>query len=416
MPPPDSATIVSLTPLALERDSRTYRIAHSFAEAGWRSVVVEGEASACPFWGNRIEVVSLSPRRAATAASPGHHGAVARLRAGEWGRAGDYALYAAYRGYDWWRYRRPAPRVPAADLYYLHSFELHRAVAHRRVPIIYDAHDFYRGIEPPSSTPAFDRHCLRPFLDGLEGRLVADAAAFVTVSAGVAGLLERTFRRRPLVVRNCHDERLDRPIMPDLRARLGLTPEDCLCVVVGNRKRGMAVEVAAEAFARLPGRFHLAFVGRFYDADRERFASQPGAARLHFNNWVLPNQIVPFIRSADLGLVLYRQHSENYEAALPNGFFQVVAAGLPLVRAALPEVETAIAGRDVGVRLGRLDPQTLADAVLACAGRAAQLRPAAMALAGELRWQSEAERLLPLVEGVLRSRRLPARPALQEVH
>lgn len=416
MPPQASPTIVSLTPLPLERDSRTWRIAHSFAEAGWRSVVVEGEASASPFWANTIEVVSLAPPRAAAAATGAGHGAVARVRAGEWGRAGEYALYGAYRGYDWWRYRRPAGRVPAADLYYLHSFELHRAVARRGAPVIYDAHDFYRGIEPPPSTPAFDRHCLRPYLDRLEGRLVADAAALVTVSTGVARLIERTFGRRPAVIRNCHDERLDRPVASDLRARLGLAPDDCLCVVVGNRKRGMAVEEAAAAFARLPRRFHLAFVGRGYEADRDRFASQPVGSRLHFGNWVLPDRIVPLIGSADLGLVLYRQHSENYAAALPNGFFQVVAAGLPLVRGNLPEVESAIAGRDVGACLERLDPQPLADAVMACAGRAGELRLRAAALARDLRWQSEAERLLPLVEGVLRSRPLPVRPALQGVH
>lgn len=414
-----SATIVSLTPLPLERDSRTFRIAHSFAEAGWRSVVVEGEASARPFWGEGIEVLALSSRPGA-ATPPGgaaaRPGAVARLRMGEFGRLGEYALYAAYRGCDWWRYRRPAGRVPKADLYYLHSFELHRAVAARGVPIIYDAHDFYRGIEPPLSQPSFDRHCLRPFLDRLEGRLVAEAAAVVTVSGGVAGLMEQTLGRRPVVIRNCHDERLDRPVAPDLRARLGLTPEDCLCVVVGNRKRGMAVEVAVEAFSRLPPRFHLAFVGRGYDADRDRLTSGPASAQLHFGNAVLPNQIVPFIRSADLGLVLYRRHSENYAAALPNGFFQAVAAGLPLVRAALPEIEAVIAGRDVGVCFDRLEPQSLADAVLAGAARAPQLRPAAAALGRELRWQSEAERLLPLVAGALRSRALPAGTALQGVH
>ena len=42
--------------------------------------------------------------------------------------------------------------LPPAELYYLHSFELHRAVAplaaRLGARVIYDAHDFYRGIEP----------------------------------------------------------------------------------------------------------------------------------------------------------------------------------------------------------------------------------------------------------------------------
>ena len=53
---------------------------------------------------------------------------------------------------------------------------------------------------------------------------------------------------------------------------------------------------------------------------------------------------MPTIRTADLGLVLYEPYSENYRYALPNGFFQLVAAGLPIVRGQLQEIEAAIGG------------------------------------------------------------------------
>jgi glycosyltransferase involved in cell wall biosynthesis len=324
------------------------------------------------------------------------------LRRGRFGWGGELALYAAYRVLDGWRHtRRAFDIIPRADLYYLHSFELHRSIAGRGAPIIYDAHDFYRGIEPPDRQPSFDRRRLRPFLDRLEDRLVASAAACVTVSDGVAGLMEEAFKRRPVVIRNCHDDRLDRAIEPDLRARLGLSPGDRLCVVVGNRKRGLAVDVASEAFARLPDNVHLAFVGRFYDADRERLNGHVAANRLHFAHCVAPNEVVPFIRSADLGLVLYEHYSENYRLSLPNGFFQMVAAGLPLVRARLPEIETAIAGRAVGVCLDRLDPEALAAAIRHCIVAAPELRSASTKLGRELRWDREAVRLYRLINRVL---------------
>jgi hypothetical protein len=85
---------------------------------------------------------------------------------------------------------------------------------------------------------------------------------------------------------------------------------------------------------------------------------------------------------------------------LPNGFFQVIAAGLPLVRAALPEMEAAIGRHPVGARLDRLDPPSLAAAILRCAEGTADLRSAVAALAPELRWETEALRLSRLVDEV----------------
>jgi glycosyltransferase involved in cell wall biosynthesis len=222
----------------------------------------------------------------------------------------------------------------------------------------------------------------------------------VTVSDGISALMERTFGRRPIVLRNYHDERLDQAVESDLRNSLSLAPTDRLCVVVGNRKPGMAVDTAVDALAMLPARFHLAFVGRGYEADSERFRRHSAASRVHFGRHVAPNQVVPFIRTADLGLVIYEPYSANYRYALPNGFFQVIAAGLPLVRAALPEMEAAIGRHPVGAHLDRLDPPSLAAVILRCAEDTAGLRSAVAALARELRWETESLRLNGLVDEV----------------
>jgi hypothetical protein len=402
-------TIVSITPLPLEADSRAFRIASSLGEAGWHSIVIEGRASANRFWGNAVEVRSLGSQASRRATiSPRQRargGAVAMARNGRLGVGGELALYLGFRGWDWWRHCwRPRGCIPPAELYYLHSFEFHRAVApitaRTGARIIYDAHDFYRGIEPPERQAAFDRNRVRPFFDALEARLVAAADAAVTVSDGIAALMERAFGRRPTVLRNYHDERLDQAVAPDLRTSLSLAPADRLCVVVGNRKPGMAVDTAVDALAMLPTRFHLVFVGRGYEADRVRLRRHPAVSRVHFGRHVAPNQVVPFIRTADLGLVIYEPYSANYRYALPNGFFQVIAAGLPLVRAALPEIEAAIGRRPVGARLDRLDPPTLAAAILRCAEDTAGLRAAVAVLARELRWEAESLRLNGLVDEV----------------
>jgi glycosyltransferase involved in cell wall biosynthesis len=399
-----------LTPVSLDAESRAFRIAGSLADAGFRSVVVEGRASSDQFWGEAIEVRSIGGPRPISAAfippAAPHRRVLAALRDGRLGSLGEQALYLGFRSYDWWRHcRRPERLLPEAQLYYVHSFELYRAVgpiaARRGAAVIYDAHDFYRGIEPIERQRSFDRNRLRPYLDRLEDRVVAAADAVVTVSEGVAGLMERAFGRRATVIRNCHDDRRDRTVVPPLRTVLGLSPEDRLCVVVGNWKPGMAVAVAADALALLPECFHLAFLGRGYEAIAAKLRDHRAASRLHFGHFAAPDAIVPAIRSADIGLVIYDLYSENYRYALPNGFFQIVAAGLPIVRAPLPEVEATIGNLRVGVCLECLDAATLAQAIARCADGIAIFRANAAALTRQLRWETEAARLHRLIDSVI---------------
>ena len=421
-------TAVSLTPLSLDRDSRAFRIAQSFAESGFRSIVIEGQVSARRFWGAEIEVRSVGAagtERSSHALRRTRSGLVSALREGRGGALGEWALYLGFRGEEWWRHcHSPRCRIPPAQLYYLHSFEMYRAVAPLAAQsgsrVIYDAHDFYRGIIPAGLQRSFDRRRLRPFLDRLEDRLFAEADAMVTVSDGVADLIKDLCGRRPAVIRNCHDERQDSAPEHDLRAVLGLTPAHRLCVVVGNHKPGMAVDLAVAALARLPERFHLVFLGRGYEAVDRAGIDSALMPRLHFGHVVAPNEVVPAVRSADIGLVLYQPYSENYRCALPNGFFQVVAAGLPVVRAALPEIERVIGGRAIGRCIERFDPSELAQVICDCTDEVELLRPEVVRLARGLRWQDEARRLLRLVEGVMARtgepvpRRHPAaKPSLQ---
>ena len=101
-------TAVSLTPMALETDSRAFRIACTLADAGFHSIVVEGRRSGQPP-GRQVEVRSLE--QAETALRPGAvfgqgrlRDAVTRLRDGRHGQLGQAALYAGYRAYDWHRH------------------------------------------------------------------------------------------------------------------------------------------------------------------------------------------------------------------------------------------------------------------------------------------------------------------------
>jgi glycosyltransferase involved in cell wall biosynthesis len=399
---------VSVSTLPLEADSRAYRMARTLAEAGFQSIVVEAQASSRQFWGGGIEVRPAGPKASETKPNavfqPGRlRDAVTAVRQGRFGTIGKAGLYAGYRLFDWQRHcYRPRPLIPPAELYVLHSFEMYRAVApialRLGARILYDAHDFYREIDPPERQSPFDRTWRQPFLQRLEDRLVANADLMTTVGTGIADLMARKLGRRPDVIRNCHDDRLDRQDAVPLRRVLGLGDSCRLAVVVGNYKAGLAIHTAAAAVERLPDDWHLAFLGRGYEVVAAELPPALIGRRVHIGHVVAPDEVVPMIRAADLGLVLYEPFSDNYRYALPNGFFQVIAAGLPLVRGELPEIEATIGDARIGYSLTRLEPEALARAMLRCVEDRDALRGQVAALARSLRWEEEALRLRRLIE------------------
>lgn len=386
-----SATIVSVTPVAIERDSRTLKQAASLARLGHRSIVVEGERSTLDARELPFELVAVPgalpppsdhgksdgvPRMGEPAGDEGHEGpppqAQADPRRRPWGNLwpglvsiywrsrwafidGRFQLRAAL---DW--NRRTYDALPAADLYVVHSYAqlpgAFMASLRHRGRLAYDAHDAYFEIDPES------RGAWNRAMEAVERLCVRMAAGFTTVSGGVADMLEERHHRRPLVLRNCHDSRLDQPARAGgLRDALGLTGNEFVLVSVGNYKGGMSAREAMLALHELPERVHLIFVGRGFAPIRDLPRELDLEGRVHFPGAVPPAEVADFIASADLGLVLYRSISRNYLNALPNGFFQVIAAGLPVLYPRdLPEVMAVAERHEIGLAIDPTDPASVA--------------------------------------------------------
>jgi glycosyltransferase involved in cell wall biosynthesis len=263
---------------------------------------------------------------------------------------------------------------------------------------IYDAHDFYGQLDADTDASPFWRKWVVPFEQRIEQACMRRAAAVVTVNEGIARLIEARFHRRPLVLRNVHDERLDREPVQTLRERLSLTTEDFLLVSVGNAKAGMAIEPVFTAFAALTGRVHLAFVGADYERQMEMPRSRGLATRVHFVPPVKPNEVVPFIRTADAAIILYYAKSVDYQFALPNRFFQPIAAGLPILYPDLPEIRRLAESHGLGLLIDPESPRSIFEAIsllMTDSETLAQLKHNIKAARDRLNYQSE--------EGVLQN-------------
>lgn len=400
-----SITVVSVTPLRLVHDSRTYRAALSFKRFGWNSVVVEAGTSALAPEELPFPLISLSGGGQDAVGPAMGKDALRRLLPGILWECGTFVWFVfqvfvvnVARGFT---------RVPRADLYYLHEYRLFPMVyplAKRYgAKIVYDAHDFYPGVHADKDLTPFWRRVFRPFLMWLEGLCVNRVDGMATVNQGIADLYKETFGADAGVTRNCHDPEMDVAVDQGLRQTLGLSETDFLLVTIGNRKPGQHVTPALEAMSRLPTGVHLAFVGRGYEALAEDISARGLGGRVHTIPSIPANRVVPFIRSADAALILYYARSQNDEHFLPNGFFQGIAARLPVLYPGLRWIKETAETYDIGIEIDPGDADGISAGVerlrkrIAVDGMGNALNRAAR----ENSWQKEERVLKELTERVL---------------
>jgi glycosyltransferase involved in cell wall biosynthesis len=397
--------IVSVTPQPVERDSRTYKQAASLARMGHTSIVLESGASGLAPGSAPFELAVVPGSAQATG-----RWAVGRPEQGGGGGGGlrralsriaePVAAVAASARWNLRTYRA----LPPADLYILHSYNQYPAVRLRArrlgVPYVYDAHDSYWEEDPGEGGPdVFRSRLTRRIFERLERSCARHAARVTTVSDGVAGLLERRFGRRPEVIRNAADPRLDTPSDADVRSAVGLGREDFLLVAAGNAKPGDTIAEAVAALQQLPERVHLALVGAGHEPFAALAAESGVGDRVHQLSPVTPTEVSGFIRTADAAPILYRAWTVNFQHALPNRFFHAVAAGLPVLYPPLAEIAALCERHGLGLPIEPLDPDSVAGAVqqlLDDPDLLARLRANVERARPELSWEHE-ERVLSRV-------------------
>jgi glycosyltransferase involved in cell wall biosynthesis len=402
--------IVTLTPLAVERDSRTFKQAASVARLGYESVVVEGERSrlngrALPF------ALSSPPAPSGSEAEP--HEAKSSSRADRQGNLPPrvqqllrpLALIAWFVLVYW---PKTARRAPTAALCYLHSYRQFPAVYlrwRRGTPFIYDAHDFYPGSRAEQSRLSVADRIFERFLLAVEKACVRRAAEVVTVGHGVADLMEAEFGRRPVVIRNFHDPRIDTRPTRGLRETLGLRDGSFLIATVGNEKAGAATLQAIAALAELPERVHMVFIGAGYDGYAKEIERHDLQGRVHLLPPVAPTEIVPFMADADVAAVLYHALTTDYLYSVPNRFFSAVAAGLPILYPGqLPELSAIAERHGLGLGIDPRHPKSVAAGVrtlLEDRELVERLRSNARRARPELSWAAEERRLVELIHTAL---------------
>jgi glycosyltransferase involved in cell wall biosynthesis len=294
------------------------------------------------------------------------------------------------------------------------AFEIAQASGAR---LLYDSHEIYletvNQFYPPCARfprsvafrllTAAARRIGQPW----ERRLAQAVDLFLTTNESYAAHFRRAYGLdRVEVVRN-YPARVISLAGPGVREALSIPPAGRIVLYEGMMNHGRGLSQLVLAAEHFPPGVTLALLGFGpLEADLRALArARRLSDRVRFLPPVPPDRLVPFIASADLGVLVLDPVNESKRLASANKLFEYMAAGLPLLLTDLPENRRIVAECDSGTLLAGRTPEAIATGVTEALrderelgrhgenGRRAHLK--------QYNWEVEGERLRELLEGLL---------------
>ncbi len=260
--------------------------------------------------------------------------------------------------------------------------------------LVYDSHELATGVPYRERFWAW-------LVGTIERAIVPRCSAVITVSDGIADRLRDRYglARPPTVVRNVSALSVTGP--GHLRRRLGLEAGVPLVLHQGAPAASRGSEVLLAAVALLPD-VQLVFLGDPEPADGRRLSSEIARRGLAGRVTILPSvplwELLANTAEADVGVTLLQANCDNHRLALPNKLFEYIAAGVPVVASALPEVKRLVDAYGIGWCVAPDDPAAVAAALTRAlqAGGDRALRERLARAGRDLTWSREQTRLLEL--------------------
>lgn len=281
---------------------------------------------------------------------------IARRVAPAWGRR----LAAARRLVAW----ATQAAAGASDQGYLHAHDLTGGLPallarSKRHQLVYDSHEIFLETAGMASVPRLLRKAAATFL---EKPLIARADAFITVNFAVQEELGRRYRlpRHQLVLFNCA-ERIAPGTSADspLRSAIGVGPETVVVLYHGGLTavRGIPQLLQASRDPRLAS-VHFAFMG-YGEMTEEIKGVASTDPRIHYVPAVSPDELVTWISSANVSVMLNRAESLNELCSTPNKLFEAIAAEVPVISSDFPERRRIVLDGDGGALGVVCDPDNI---------------------------------------------------------
>lgn len=230
-----------------------------------------------------------------------------------------------------------------------------KASARTKAAIVLDLHE-YAPLEWENRP--FWRFLLSPMVDYFLKQYSPDVSASVTVNETIAQRYEKVYGLHPITVMNAAQRIGD----GDFRAT---DPMNIRLVHHGGAIRDRKLENMIETLAHTDNRYTLHFilveVSRGYLSQLTGLARRLAPDRVFFHRPVAPFEIVNRLSEFDMGFFLLPPVNFNYSVALPNKFFDFIAAGLAVCIGPSPEMARLVQHHGFGVVTPTIIPCEVAE-------------------------------------------------------
>ena len=221
----------------------------------------------------------------------------------------------------------------------------------RGAPVVADLHEFAPGEEKAVGIHQWARVRYRRWLCRV---YLPKCRDITVVSKSVGDMYRRDFDVSPTVLFSVpHFNRLEpSPIREDV----------IHLVHHGIYKADRGIEALIEGFGPIQDRFVLNLVLSGAPLDKLRnLVSDLGisADRIFFHKFRTPRNLIPFLNQFDLEVIFIPPDVPNYEAALPNKFFEAVQARLGIVSSPLVEIQKIVNEEKIGIVADSFQPEEL---------------------------------------------------------
>ncbi len=259
-----------------------------------------------------------------------------------------------------------------------------------RIPVLYDTHELW------SEQPFIDSQEAVDYWDRLEGRLLTQVTAVMTINQPLANILkERYGLDQVTTLHNCQErqklpEKFPNP-KPVALYQGAYVPD-----------RGLEQVIAAAA---LVTEVQIAFRG--FGASEERLRQLDRSGRVQFLDPVPGPQVVQAASSADIGLIPFLPTCMNHYLSTPNKLFEYMSAGLAVAGSDIPEVARFVGEHQLGELFDPYSPSDIAGALdrMVTSGLLPAMQKRSLAAAQESwNWETEVQKYLDLVHTLLGTR------------
>ena len=253
----------------------------------------------------------------------------------------------------WWLLCHKADYIHSNDLDTL--LACYWAARIKGVPIIYDSHEYFTELPEVVSRPRTQR-----IWQTLERWLFPKLRHTATVSPQIQDAYERTYGKRPLLIRNMPLYRSKPEIDYDARRQRKLL------IYQGNLKKGRGVELMLEVMPLLPDYTLWLIGGGLWYEEMQAYAQKLGlkAPQVKFFGLMPMEALAPLTVQASLGLSLEDTKASNTKFALTNKFFDYIQARVPVLTSAdLQDQRAVVEQYQIGDLLHERSPESLAQTI-----------------------------------------------------